>query len=206
MKFAIIYLQVRRKFGCHDDILEVEGVEVRHCNWVRFVASSHDQDSVNTVAIQKDGEVVFHVIKEIQPNEEIVVYFDGAEALTAEPKEEKVDAEPLKRLSDEFSVPTPQDDEGSSEMETTMESPSDVSSCHSSVETSPLVANTSASSNKEEGTPENKSTSSDQRTPSCERYTVWTGFSPQTGTPAPCTPHKFAREIELKMLQVSANQ
>ncbi len=44
-----------------DSVQEVEGAEVRHCNWVRFIQSTHSIDEVNIVAVRVKGHPVFQV-------------------------------------------------------------------------------------------------------------------------------------------------
>ena len=63
--FHLYYFQVRYKFGCIDEIQEVEEREVRHCNWVRFVQSTRCIDDVNIVAIKVREHTVYQVIKRL---------------------------------------------------------------------------------------------------------------------------------------------
>ncbi|KAI0225023.1 hypothetical protein LSAT2_023998 [Lamellibrachia satsuma] len=67
---------VRNRFGCVDEIVDVEDQEVRHCNWVRFVRSSTNVDDVNTVATKVRGQPLFQIVKAVPPNGELLVYFD----------------------------------------------------------------------------------------------------------------------------------
>ena len=74
--FKFLFFQIRRKFGCYDIIIEVEGREVRHCNWVRFVKSSTNIAEVNIVGLSVQGDTIFQALKPIHPNDELVVFFD----------------------------------------------------------------------------------------------------------------------------------
>ncbi|CAG2160463.1 unnamed protein product [Oppiella nova] len=70
-------LQVRHRFGCFDEIQEVDGQRVRHCNWIRFVSHvSQLTDGVNIIGRIIRGEVLYECIQNILPNTEIVVYYD----------------------------------------------------------------------------------------------------------------------------------
>ena len=68
--------QVRFKFGCYEEILQVEDEEVRHCNWVRFVTATTSKQEANVVATNHKGRVKFKVVQPINTNEEIKVLFD----------------------------------------------------------------------------------------------------------------------------------
>jgi hypothetical protein len=105
------------------------------------VSSSRERADVNVVASKSaNGEAVFEVIREIRPNQEIVVFFDVPEPSDDEEEpvvvDDVVDEErPLKKMPDDFLETTPPSGEDASdEMETTAES--DLSS-HS--EQSPLL-------------------------------------------------------------------
>ncbi|KAK7499811.1 hypothetical protein BaRGS_00008902 [Batillaria attramentaria] len=65
----------RRQHGCYDVIQEIDGQEVRHCNWVRFVKASNNPDEVNVISSKVKGHPFFQVIKHIKPNDELVVLF-----------------------------------------------------------------------------------------------------------------------------------
>ena len=49
---------------------------MRHCNWIRFVKASTNIDDVNIVAVTVKNEPIFQAIKDIKPNDEIVVFFE----------------------------------------------------------------------------------------------------------------------------------
>ncbi|XP_059165776.1 zinc finger protein 652-B-like [Physella acuta] len=66
---------IRRMFGCYDAIMNVNGQEVRHCNWVRFVQITSDPDSANVISSKVKGHPFYQVTRPIKPNEEIVVLF-----------------------------------------------------------------------------------------------------------------------------------
>lgn len=67
---------VRHKFGCQDDILNVEGKEVRRCNWVRFCKSSDKLELSNIFASCSEGKITYQTLRAIKPNDEIVVFFN----------------------------------------------------------------------------------------------------------------------------------
>lgn len=72
----LICFQIRHKFDCHDTIEKVDGRDVRHCNWIRFLKSSNNLDDVNMVGVKVDGEAIFQTVKIIRPNEEVLAFFD----------------------------------------------------------------------------------------------------------------------------------
>ena len=76
MPTLYIFFQVRHRFGCVDEIVEIDDQDVRHCNWVRFIRSSTNVDDVNTVATKVRDEPLFQIVKEVPPNGELLVYFD----------------------------------------------------------------------------------------------------------------------------------
>lgn len=83
-----------------------------------------------------DGEPVYEIIKEIRPNDELIVYFDIDDVEEEEDIDVVAEDEPLRAMPEDFLEVTPPRGEGnSSEMETT--SPSDISSL--SAETSPIL-------------------------------------------------------------------
>jgi hypothetical protein len=51
-----LLLQIRHRFGCYDEITEVDGHRVRHCNWVRFLraATAYNED-VNVIGTKVKG-------------------------------------------------------------------------------------------------------------------------------------------------------
>lgn len=74
--YVSIIVQVRHKFGCQDDILNVEGKEVRRCNWVRFCKSSDKLELSNIFASCSEGKITYQTLRAIKPNDEIVVFFN----------------------------------------------------------------------------------------------------------------------------------
>ncbi|KAH9503822.1 hypothetical protein Btru_063925 [Bulinus truncatus] len=66
---------IRRFFGCYDVIMNVNGQELRQCNWVRFVKVTNDPEAANVISSKVKGHPFFQVIRPIKPNEEIVVLF-----------------------------------------------------------------------------------------------------------------------------------
>ena len=71
-------LQVRHRFGCQDDILTVDGQEVRRCNWVRFCKSTDTLGVANIFASCVNGKVTYRTLRMIKPNDEIVVFFSAS--------------------------------------------------------------------------------------------------------------------------------
>lgn len=66
---------VKHRFGCYDEITELEGRPVRHCNWIRFVRFvSTCTPDVNLVGSKFRGEPLFEVIRPIPAFTEVVVY------------------------------------------------------------------------------------------------------------------------------------
>lgn len=66
-------MQVRRRYGCFDEVLEVEKREVRHCNWVRFLRASTNMNDVNVIARRVNKRPQFQVIKPLPVNAELKV-------------------------------------------------------------------------------------------------------------------------------------
>nr|XP_022322965.1 zinc finger protein 624-like [Crassostrea virginica] len=69
---------VRHRFGCQDDILTVDGQEVRRCNWVRFCKSTDTLGVANIFASCVNGKVTYRTLRMIKPNDEIVVFFSAS--------------------------------------------------------------------------------------------------------------------------------
>jgi hypothetical protein len=54
---VLCVLQIRHRFGCYDEITEVDRRRVRHCNWVRFLrAAPTYSDEVNLVGTKVKGK------------------------------------------------------------------------------------------------------------------------------------------------------
>ncbi|XP_049763472.1 zinc finger and SCAN domain-containing protein 22-like [Schistocerca gregaria] len=67
---------IRHRFGCYDEITEVDRRRVRHCNWVRFLRAVHEYtEDVNLIGTKIKGEPMYEVVKTIPANSELVVYF-----------------------------------------------------------------------------------------------------------------------------------
>jgi len=64
---------VRRRYGCFDEVLEVEKREVRHCNWVRFLQATSNMNDVNVIARRVNKQPQFQVIKPLSVNAELKV-------------------------------------------------------------------------------------------------------------------------------------
>ena len=77
LAYLLIYncLQVRRKFGCVDEVVEVEHRAVRHCNWVRFIQTTSNSDEVNMVARKVNDRPVFEIVRPIPSNGELKACF-----------------------------------------------------------------------------------------------------------------------------------
>jgi hypothetical protein len=59
---GLFALQIRHRFGCYDEITEVDRRRVRHCNWVRFLrAASTYSDEVNMIGTKVKGKSHFTV-------------------------------------------------------------------------------------------------------------------------------------------------
>ena len=71
-----MFPQIRHKFGCKEEVREVEGRKVRQCNWVRFLRSSNDVCEVNVIAQIVDSVPMFQVVRPIKVSEELVAFFD----------------------------------------------------------------------------------------------------------------------------------
>ncbi|GFO33735.1 myoneurin-like [Plakobranchus ocellatus] len=67
--------KMRRSYGSYDVMLDVQGQQVRHCNWVRFVRSTLDPGSANVISSKVRGQAFFQVTRAVKPSEEIVVLF-----------------------------------------------------------------------------------------------------------------------------------
>jgi len=66
-------MQVRRRYGCFDEVLQVEKREVRHCNWVRFLRATTNMNDVNMIARRVNKQPQFQVIKPLPVNAELKV-------------------------------------------------------------------------------------------------------------------------------------
>ena len=75
--------QIRRQYGCYDEIQEVNGQPVRQCNWVRFVKASTSPHQANVIASIVKGRALYLVDKWVKPNDEIVVLFRDSHSATS---------------------------------------------------------------------------------------------------------------------------
>lgn len=91
--YVSIILQVRHKFGCQDDILNVEGKEVRRCNWVRFCKSSDKLELSNIFASCSEGKITYQTLRAIKPNDEIVVFFNSSSVQSDESIKQEIKQE-----------------------------------------------------------------------------------------------------------------
>uniref|UniRef100_A0A8D8XA01 Zinc finger protein 235 n=1 Tax=Cacopsylla melanoneura TaxID=428564 RepID=A0A8D8XA01_9HEMI len=67
---------IRHRFGCYDEITEVNRRKVRHCNWVRFVRTATKYtDEVNIIGSKIKGEPIYEAVKTITANTELVVFY-----------------------------------------------------------------------------------------------------------------------------------
>ncbi|XP_014664855.1 PREDICTED: zinc finger protein 768-like [Priapulus caudatus] len=108
---------VKREFGCYDDIEEVDGEDVRHCNWIRFLHTSTDVQAINTVGMKFDGETIYVVVKELRPNTELVAFLDIAKPVSGSLDDLKMSPPiPVKESDEEDPEVTAicRDDDGSS--------------------------------------------------------------------------------------------
>ncbi|KAK7591168.1 hypothetical protein V9T40_002781 [Parthenolecanium corni] len=69
-------LQIRHRFGCYDEIVEINKRKVRHCNWIRFlkIATKFSED-VNIIGTKIKSEPIYEAVKTIPANSELVVYY-----------------------------------------------------------------------------------------------------------------------------------
>ncbi|XP_075225480.1 uncharacterized protein LOC142326720 [Lycorma delicatula] len=67
---------IRHRFGCYDEITEVDRRRVRHCNWVRFLRTAPTYcPQVNLIGTKVKGEPIYEAVKMIPANSELVVYY-----------------------------------------------------------------------------------------------------------------------------------
>ena len=53
----------------------VNGADVRHSNWMRYVNCSRVEEEQNLVAYQYRGEIFYRAYKDIQPGSELLVWY-----------------------------------------------------------------------------------------------------------------------------------
>ncbi|CAI6365536.1 unnamed protein product [Macrosiphum euphorbiae] len=68
---------IRHRFGCYDQVTEVNRLRVRYCNWVRFlkITQHHSEQHVNVLGTKIKGEPMYEVIKNIPANTELIVHY-----------------------------------------------------------------------------------------------------------------------------------
>ncbi|XP_071641518.1 uncharacterized protein [Temnothorax longispinosus] len=68
---------IRREYGCYDEVFFSNyNLNKRQCNWIRFLRIVHSYDEqVNLIGTKVKGEPIFEVIKNIQPDTELVAWF-----------------------------------------------------------------------------------------------------------------------------------
>lgn len=75
-----LFMQIRHRFGCYDEVQEVDCRRVRHCNWIRFLrCSSSLSNDVNLIGSLVKGEPVFETIRTVPSNTELVVFFENGD-------------------------------------------------------------------------------------------------------------------------------
>ncbi|KAL6420843.1 hypothetical protein ACFW04_014378 [Cataglyphis niger] len=68
---------IRREYGCYDEVFFSNyNLNKRQCNWIRFlrIVQSYDEQ-VNLIGTKVKGEPIFEVIKDVQPDTELVAWF-----------------------------------------------------------------------------------------------------------------------------------
>ncbi|XP_055315635.1 uncharacterized protein LOC129575717 isoform X3 [Sitodiplosis mosellana] len=58
-----------------DDYYYLDGSDTRQANWMRFVASAYSLQVMNLVACQHQDNIYFYTIRDIMPNEELMVWY-----------------------------------------------------------------------------------------------------------------------------------
>lgn len=57
------------------DFYYLDGSDTSHANWMRFVASAYNMTVMNLVACQHQEHIYFYTIRDIMPNEELMVWY-----------------------------------------------------------------------------------------------------------------------------------
>ncbi|XP_043510441.1 zinc finger protein 189-like isoform X2 [Frieseomelitta varia] len=68
---------IRREYGCYDEVFFSNySLNKRQCNWIRFlrIVQSYDEQ-VNLIGTKVKGDPIFEVIKDVQPDTELVAWF-----------------------------------------------------------------------------------------------------------------------------------
>lgn len=58
-----------------NDYYYLDGSDTRQANWMRFVASAYSLQVMNLVACQHQDNIYFYTIRDIMPNEELMVWY-----------------------------------------------------------------------------------------------------------------------------------
>ncbi|XP_014615265.1 histone-lysine N-methyltransferase PRDM9-like isoform X1 [Polistes fuscatus] len=67
---------IRREYGCYDEVFSNYNLNKRQCNWIRFLhIIQADDEQVNLIGTKVKGEPIFEVIKDVQPDTELVAWF-----------------------------------------------------------------------------------------------------------------------------------
>ncbi|KAL2722203.1 histone-lysine N-methyltransferase PRDM9-like isoform X1 [Vespula maculifrons] len=67
---------IRREYGCYDEVFSNYNLNKRQCNWIRFLhIIQTDDEQVNLIGTKVKGEPIFEVIKDVQPDTELVAWF-----------------------------------------------------------------------------------------------------------------------------------
>lgn len=53
----------------------IDGFDVKHSNWMRYVNPAHTSEQQNLVACQVDLDIYFYTIKTIPPDSELLVWY-----------------------------------------------------------------------------------------------------------------------------------
>lgn len=73
-------LQVRHRLGCYEEVVTINGRQIRYCNWVRFLRVVPEMNGeVNLLASIVQGETIFEVMAEVGAATELVAFFDKRE-------------------------------------------------------------------------------------------------------------------------------
>lgn len=78
----LFLFQIRNRYGCYDEIQEIDSRRVRHCNWIRFLrCSSSLSNDVNLLGSLVKGEPVFETMRTVPSNTELLVYFENCDEM-----------------------------------------------------------------------------------------------------------------------------
>ncbi|XP_057333647.1 zinc finger protein 43-like isoform X1 [Microplitis mediator] len=68
---------IRREYGCYDEVsFSNYNLNKRQCNWIRFlrIVQSYN-DQVNLIGTKVKGDPIFEVIKDVEPDSELIAWF-----------------------------------------------------------------------------------------------------------------------------------